>query len=224
MRFTERKLRNQVRQVMLESYMDALEIEASDATRIESVWSKAVDTMESLENALIEKYSSKIVEELEQEIGFMADRLGIEPEEFKANALNDYVYHDQVHDEAAAIAARILEADQNFAQEMKRLNDRIKLVMIMFAKKSEKIADQGDPQKITGLAQGRASLGVRKGIGSLAAGMAVRSVLGRELVHMVGHEIVEAGDNRTVRQRADSILYGVLQNVAITAEYAMRYT
>jgi hypothetical protein len=107
---------------------------------------------------------------------------------------------------------------------MKSLNGIIKLVMIMFAKKSEKIADQGDPQKITGLAQGRASLGVRKGIGSLAAGMAVRSVLGRELVHMVGHEIVEAGDNRTVRQRADSILYGVLQNVAITAEYAMRYT
>jgi hypothetical protein len=216
MKLTERKLRNQVRQVMLESYMDALEIEASDATRIESVWSKAVDIMESLENALIEKYSSKIVEELEQEIDYMADRSGVEPEDFKASAY-DMHYYDPIHGEAIDIAARILEADQNFAQEMKRLNGIIKLVMIMFAKKSEKIADQGDPQKITGLAQGRASLDVRKSIGRLAAGMAVRSVL--DQYHVLG-----VGDERTVRQRADSILYGVLQNVVNTAEYAMRYT
>jgi histone H3/H4 len=214
MRITERKIRYQVRQVMLESYMDTFDLEASDATRIESVWSKAVDIMASLENVLIEKYSSKIAQEAEEKLVYVARRRGIEPEDVK----DSDVALDELTDEVDGYAARILEEDQNLAQEMKRLDGILKLVTILFLKKSKNIDNQGDAQRIAEFSQNNVSRLVCRSIARLAAAIAVSSVVGIPRAWLVGDE-----ENQTVRQRADNTLYGVLQNVESTAIFIGRY-
>jgi len=214
MKLTERKLRNQVRQVMLESYMDTFELEVSDATRIESVWSKAVDIMASLENVLIDKYSSKIAQEAEEKLVYVARRRGIEPEYVK----DSDVALDELADEVDGYAARILEEDQNLAQEMKRLDGILKLVTILFLKKSKNIDNQGDAQRIAEFSQNNVSRLVCRSIARLAAAIAVSSVVGIPRAWLVGDE-----ENQTVRQRADNTLYGVLQNVESTAVFIGRY-
>jgi hypothetical protein len=214
MRITERKIRYQVRQVMLESYMDTFELEVSDATRIESVWSKAVDIMASLENVLIDKYSSKIAQEAEEKLVYVARSRGIEPEDVK----DSDVALDELTDEVDGYAARILEEDQNLAQEMKRLDGILKLVTILFLKKSKNVDNQEDAQRIAEFSQNNVSRLVCRSIARLAAAIAVSSVVGIPHAWLVGDE-----ENQTVRQRADNTLYGVLQNVESTAVFIGRY-
>ena len=207
MRLTERDLRAQIRQVMLESYAESLGVDDSDYARIESVWSKAVDIMESLEAALINKHSAEIEQEVPQAISSVAESRGI-PEE---DVLDNDVAFDSVEYSVVKFAAQILEEDRGFAQELKRLENILKLTVILFLKKSKDISSE-DQNRIADVAQAGVSRLVRKRIARLAAAVALNSVTGIDLMGLVG-------ENQTVRQNADSALYGVLTIASDAAKY-----